>query len=216
MTPTGFSISTNGIAPGELVILIADVDNGGPAQYPPMPGFTQLTQNYWGAGIDGQSFVIAWKIATTMEPPAYTDNYAMGGSGATTVTLLAVTGFDPQMPLGPFAVNIDTSGSTAPDGWVAGVTTPVDHSAVVYVNGADWVLGSGAATFMVPPGFTELTELGDRGNNEFDWTTQEVAWKVEADAASTGPITATTTASSVNGAVTGYGIGALLSIRPAP
>ena len=95
------------------------------------------------------------------------------------------------------------------------MTTDVDHSALVYVNGADWLIGNATATFSIPAGFTELTQLGDRGNTEFDWTTQEVAWKVAADAAATGPITAKTTATNTSGAVTGYGIGALLSIRPA-
>ncbi len=216
MTSTGFSISTNGIAPGELVILIADVDNGGPQEYPPMAGFTQLTRNYWGAGIDGQSFMIAWKIASAMEPATYDETYGDGGSGATTVTMLAATGFDPEMPLGPFSVNIDTAGSTMPDGWTAGVTTEIDHSALVYVNGADWLIGHGNATFTIPNGFTELTEFGDNGNTGFDWSTQEVAWKVAADAGTTGPVTAKTTAVNAGGAVTGYGIGALLSIRPVP
>src|SRR5438477_30533 len=64
MTHSGFSIPTTGVSDGDLLILIANVDNGSSALWPnPIaPGFTQLAQTYFGS--DGQTYVADWKIAS--------------------------------------------------------------------------------------------------------------------------------------------------------
>jgi hypothetical protein len=88
----GFEIPTDGIVDGDLVLFIANIDNGGPTVWPDpiAPGFQQLVQQFYGA--DGQTYVVAWKIAGG-EPATYSGTYGGGiMSASATISLVAVSG----------------------------------------------------------------------------------------------------------------------------
>ena len=99
MTKMGFEIPTAGIVDGDLVLFIASIDNGSNTVWPnPIaPGFTQLAQNFYGS--DGETFVVAYKLASG-EPPKYTGTYGSGiGSGSSAIALIAVSGANKVMPI---------------------------------------------------------------------------------------------------------------------
>jgi hypothetical protein len=177
MTGTSFSIPTTGINNGDLVLFIGNVDNGNNTTWPlPTPQFHQLVQvNY---GTDGQTFFAAWTIANN-EPTVYAKPYVGPlGSGASTITLLAVTGADPTTPIvaSPYKISAvyDDPAVLASDG----VTTTAPDSLVIFAGGADWAGPDQTATFMQPPGYDVLDAFSDRGGLTYQWTTQLVADRV--------------------------------------
>jgi hypothetical protein len=213
MSQTGFLISTGGIEDGDLVLFIASIDNGGETTYPSpiAPGFTQLDQHFYGN--DGQTYVVAWKIASG-EPTTYAGTYGPGTpgvvSGASTVTLIAVSGADPLTPINASASSFDTGANMSPVvGSSSGVTTTVDHCLVVYASGADWATMSGTTSFTPPTGFTPLTEIADHGDTTWDWTAQQVDYTTQSSAGATGAI-----AGSMAGTHPGVAWTAIIAIAP--
>jgi hypothetical protein len=214
MAQDGFSIPTNGVVDGELLLFIASIDNGSNTVFPnPIaPGFTQLTQQFYGH--DGQTFTVQWKIADH-EPVNYSGTYGSGlGSGASVLTLFAIRDFDPTTPINASRVfhdPISLADATPVVGTSMGVTTTVDNCLLVYASGADWGGAGGTNTFEHPTGFTPLAEVGDHGDNSWDWTSQQVDGKVQASAGPTGVVTG-----SLTGTFNGTAWTVLLAIAPRP
>jgi hypothetical protein len=212
MSKEGFSISTAGIHDGDLVIFVASIDNGGPTTWPaPLaPGFQQLAQQYFGG--DGQTFVVAWKIADH-EPAVYAGAYGTsGGSGSSVISIIAITGASPVKPIDTSYVSLQTSAASSPVVCESpGVTTTVDDALVLFVGGSDWSNLTGSNTFTLPDGFTSLVQLGDRGNNMWDWSSHEIGYAIQAQAGATGPLVG-----SLAGTQTGQGYSVVVAIAPAP
>lgn len=174
MSQAGYSVTSSGITDGELVLFIANIDNGSSTVWMLPPGFHQLHQiNY---GNDGQTFVVGWKIADHEVSP-YAESYGAGiNSGHAVITVLAVTGADPAGPTSTYTLgtNQTQSPATVPS---QGVATTAPSSLVIFAGGVDWDQPDVAstATFTEPAGFSTLEELSDRGGVTFDWTTLMVS-----------------------------------------
>lgn len=198
MAMTGYSIATTadtgGLADGELLLLVACVDNGSDTVWPnPIaPGFTQIFQRRWGN--DGQSCAIAYKIAAN-EPATYAGTYGPGiVSGSALIALLAIRGASSTTPVSDSTFVVDTGGGKNPvNATSPGVTTTVPGSLVLYATGSDWECFEVTdVTFSTPAGFTQLFASSDRGALPAkDWTTFQIATQTLAVPGSTGQITST-------------------------
>jgi hypothetical protein len=192
MSQGGYAIDTAGIVDGDLVFFIGSIDNGSNMIWPnPIaPGFTQIGQAYFGN--DGQTFVVQYKIANN-EPAQYSGAYGQGnGSGSATISLIAVSGVAAN-PINNTMVSFDPSTVTMTPviGQSTGVTTTVPGCAILYMSGADWYNTPGMNTFTPPSGYTPLAQIGDHGNNMWDWTSQQVAYTIQPTAGPTGTISGT-------------------------
>lgn len=200
MSHDAFEVSTAGVVNGELLLIIANVDNGSSTLWPnPIaPGFTQLVQSFYGN--DGQTYVVAWKIANN-EPATYTGTYGNGkGSSSATMTLIAVSGANQTAPINYFYQQYATGSNVNPvPANNPGVTTTVDDCLLIYAAGVDWVGAVNSNTFTQPSGFTQLAALGDRGDNTWDWTSQMVGQKPHPTKGPTGAINGTLTSASSSG-----------------
>lgn len=189
MTKNGFEIPTAGIVDGDLVLFIASIDNGSNTVWPnPIaPGFTQIAQAFYGS--DGQTFVVAYKIADG-EPPKYTGTYGSGiGSGSSAIALLAVSGANQVMPIDNSLASFSSAAGMSPvDGSSTGFVTTAANCTLVLAGGVDWLGAGGSNTFTLPNGFTSLSQLGDRGNLTWDWTSQQVSWATQPTAGATGAV----------------------------
>lgn len=192
----GYSLPTAGVVDGELLLIIACIDNGSDTVWPtPLgPGFRQTFQRFWGN--DGQTCAIDWKIADN-EPAAYTGTYGPGiVSASSLLVLVAIPGADPVLP---FEGSVDLTGSgtgTNPvQAMSPGVTTTVPNSLVLYATGSDWECFEVTdVTFTVPTDFTQLFVASDRGNTATkDWTTFQIATRYMPTPGPTGTITNTET-----------------------
>ena len=215
MSSDGFTVKTTGIVDGDLVLFIGSIDNGNPTKWPnPIAaGFVQLDQSFFGS--DGQTAVAAWKIAHG-EPPTYTNVYGISSSSATaTITLLAISGIDPTTPINDFvpdsppAMTLDVMPTP---GVSSGVTPTVGDCTLVYASAADWFTSNGGSnTVEVPTGFTSLAKFGDRGDNSWDYTSEQVAYRALVPSGATGPVVG-----SLDGTATATAWTALIAIAPAP
>ena len=191
MSHDGYEISTAGIEDGDLVLFIANVDNGSDSVWPDpvAPGFTQLYQSYYYGG-DGQTYVVDWKIADH-EPMAYIGLYGTGrGSSAATIALIAVTGYHDAAPINASAA-ANEPGQDGADPATAtsdGVNTSVPNTTLIWAYGSDWIQALGENTFAPPAGFTELVAFGDHGGMSGDWTSQEISYRANPSSGPTGPI----------------------------
>ena len=113
MTKDHFEVPTVGIHPGDLVLFIASVDNGAPGMWPVRDAaFTEIAQQFYNGD---QTFVVAWRIATAAETATYGGNYtSTGGSGAATISLVAVSGVDPIAPINGVALNTGVPPTISP------------------------------------------------------------------------------------------------------
>ncbi len=210
MSQLGYEIPTAGVVNGELLLFIATIDNNGSNVWPDpfAPGFAQLAQVEYG--VDGQNYVVAWKIANN-EPAIYSGSYVTNnGSGSTSATLLAVSGAHASAPINVFLSSF-ASGSEV-DPVVAasvGVTTTAANCTLIYAAGADWATGPGSTTFSTPAGYTQLAALGDHGGPMWDWSAHQVAWATQAAAGPTGAVTG-----SFDGTQSGLGWTVLIAIAP--
>ena len=200
MTKTGFEVPTGGIVDGDLVIFVGAIDNGSNTLWPDpiAPGFTQIAQNYFGS--DGQTFVVAYKIASG-EPAKYSGTYGVGnGSGSATITLIAVSGANKTKPIDDSLAGFSSAAGTTPvAGGSAGVVTTSPSCALILASGADWLGAGGTNNWTLPGGFTSLAQFGDHGTLAWDWTSQQVSWAPEAAAGPTGTISWSATGSPQNG-----------------
>ncbi len=200
MTGTTWEISAAGVEPNDLLLLIGNVDNGSDNVWGGLAtlGFTQLVQQFYNGG-DGQTFVAAWKIATASEPATYSGTFGDGiASAAATIALVGITDYDDALtsPVTDSiaAVEPGFAGTMPSTATSPGVTTRASDSLLIWATGSDW-LGSegGSNTFDAPAGFTSLVTLGDRGNNQFDWSSEQIAYRVQPAAGASGEIHGTLT-----------------------
>jgi len=189
MTKTQFEVPTAGIVDGDLVVFIANIDNGSNTLWPDpiAPGFTQIAQAYYGS--DGQTFVAAYKIAHN-EPPKYTGTYGQGnGSGSSVITLIAVSGANSAKPVDNSLASFSSApGMTPVDGGSTGFVTTAANCTLLLAGGVDWLGAGGTNTFTLPGGFTSLSQLGDHGTAAWDWTSQQVSWSTQPLAGATGAV----------------------------
>jgi len=189
MTKTAFEVPTAGIVDGDLVLFIANIDNGSNTLWPDpiAPGFTQIAQSYFGS--DGQTFVVSWKIANN-EPPKYTGIYGSGnGSGSAVIALIAVSGASSVMPVDNSLATFSSAAGMSPVvGSATGFSTTAANCTLILAGGVDWLGQGGTNTFTLPNGFTKLSQLGDHGTMAWDWTSQQVAWSTQAAAGATGNV----------------------------
>jgi hypothetical protein len=215
-----YSISTSGLADGDLLLFLANVDNGANDVFVLPPGFTQLYQNFYLGG-DGQTFAAGYKMigSAADEPISYSEMYGPNISSACAVIMLvAVTGYNAAHP---FDTTTMTVGSTADDPVVlrGRLTTTVANDLLVLAGGADWLSGYGSnatngnVTFDPPPGYTLVEGITDSGGISVVWTTQMVATRVAATPGDTGAEDGTMTATPT---ITGIPWTVELAIEPAP
>lgn len=210
MSQLGYEIPTAGVVNGELLLFIATIDNNGSNVWPDpvAPGFAQLAQGEFG--VDGQNYVVAWKIANT-EPAIYSGSYVTNnGSGSTSATLLAVSGVHASAPINVFLSSFASGSEVDPVvAASAGVTTTAANCTLIYAAGVDWATGPGSTTFSTPAGYTQLAALGDHGGPQWDWSAHQVAWATQAAAGPTGAVSG-----SFDGTQSGLGWTVLVAIAP--
>lgn len=193
MAQNRYAISTTGIADGDLVVFIANIDNGSNDLWMLPPGFTKLYQLFYNGG-DGQTFVAGYKIVghATDEGLSYTEPYGPGvASGCAVVMVIAITGYDPT---NPFDDTTMTAGVTADNPVVlrSQVTTTRPNDRLILAGGADWLSGygsnaqSGNTSFDPPTNFDLVDGISDSGGAGFTWTSQLIATRVAATAGPTG------------------------------
>jgi hypothetical protein len=189
MTKTTFEIPTAGIVDGDLVVFIGSIDNGSNTVWPDpiAPGFTQLAQAYYG--MDGQTFVVSYKVASS-EPPKYTGTYGLGlGSGSSAIALVAVSGARSVMPIDNSLASFSSAAGMNPvNGGSTGFVTTAANCTLILAGGADWLGEGGSNAWVLPSGFTSLSQLGDHGTVDWDWTSLQVSWGTQAIAGATGAI----------------------------
>ena len=216
MSKMGFGIMSAGVNEGDLVVFIANVDNGAQGFWHLPAGFNQGVQNVYGQ--DGQDYVIAWKIATAAEPSYYVGTYTSAAqtSAAATITLISVTGYNPQLPISVWLPTDHYAPTDPADTSSAGITTTADNSMLIFAAGADWTPNGGSNTYVLPADFQLLTSVGDR-NTHWDWTSQVVAYKVQPVAGPTGALTSSLTGRSFPDGATpipGGGWNVVFAINP--
>ncbi len=211
MSISGFEISTSGVVNGDLLLIIASIDNGSDTLWPnPIAsGFTQLYQKVYGN--DGETFMISWKIANN-EPVQYNGVYGPGIiSGSAAITLLAISGANNSTPINATNFHYDVGVDTAPVvSTSTGVTTTVNNCTIIYASGVDWVNTPGSSVFTQPAGYSMITHLGDNGTDSWDWTSQQVSYLKKPTSGATGAL------SSIDSAGVSVGIGwsAVIAIAP--
>ena len=220
MSQQGYGVSTSGIADGDLVLFIANIDNGTSDLWVLPTNFLPLYQVFYNGG-DGQTFVAGYKIVDSAagEGLAYTESYGPGvASGCAVVMIMAVTGFD---RVHPFDAKAMSEGSVAANPVVlrGQLTTTRANDRIVLAGGADWLSGygsnaqSGNTTFDVPSGYDLVDGIADSGGIAFTWTSQLIATRVAATPGDTGIEDAHMLSSPT---VTGTPWTVQLAIAPAP
>jgi hypothetical protein len=217
MSEAGYAVLTTGINDGDLVLLIANSDNGANNLFNVPAGFTQIVQREYGT--DGQTYVIAYKIAGSTEPMQYTGTYnpQVSSSHAATVSLIAITGYNAANPIEALYPTDHQTPTDPADVSSAGIVTTANNSLLIYAAGADWTPSNGENAATVPSGYTLLTSIGDR-DTHWDWTSQVIAKMPQAIAGSTGALSNTLTGISYSDHTThipGGGWNVLLAIAPA-
>lgn len=201
MSRSNWEISTAGVNNGDLLIIVATIDNGSDTLWPNpfASGFTQAYQKYYGN--DGQTLAVAWKIANG-EPTSYSGTYVNPSvSYSSVITLLAVSGASASNPLRAQNITFAT-GSNKPSPVTAsstGVTAPVANCTSLFFASIDWQEHIGTSSFSGPAGYTTLVEKADRGASTWDWTSLQVSFKKLTAAGATGTVSSVETASGRTG-----------------
>jgi hypothetical protein len=222
MSNDHYGIASSGAAAGDLLLLIANIDNGDDTVFSVPAGFTQMFQHNYGQGLDGQTFAAFYKIATSAEPVVYAgpyDNSVASTSDAAALTLLAITGYASGNEIN--VARYDDNGTTNAGSPVSplsfGVTTTQPGCLLIFAAGVDWSSnGAGStAVFEPPTGFTMLSAFGDHGETAgiYDWTNLMTAWSTAPQQGPTGPITASIDSVPANA---GSEWAATIAITPAP
>jgi hypothetical protein len=191
MTSTGYSISTTGVHDGDLLLLIANIDNGEDFEIPAPPNFATMYDDFYGT--DGQTYFVAYKIANGEADTYQGDYVSTGGSQMGAMTLVAIAGADPVNPINDYNTYVGSDYENSPV--LAPVTTAsdattVDNCLVIVAAGADWENTSGGTDIV--EGFTGsatlLTELTDQGSaaTTLEWTSQTLGYFTQAGSGSLG------------------------------
>ncbi len=210
MSSSGYYIPTDGIQNGDLVLFIANVDNGAAGTWKlPTSSFRQQDQRTFGS--DGETYFVAWTIASN-EPAVYMQPYGPGiNSASAAIALVAVSGVDPSNPITAHDHLEAAGGMTPPVAITPSVTTTVASSLLIYAAGADWLVQGGNNTFDPPSGFTKLASFGDNGDDTWNWTSLAIAYSVQANPGPSGAITGT-----LQSPYNGIAWGVDLAIAPPP
>jgi hypothetical protein len=191
MSQAQYAIPTAGIASGDLVLFLANMDNGDMTNtvFTLPDGFTQIFQTYFYGG-DGQSYVAGYKIVDNVsaEPLTYTKPYGAGlMSGCAVVVLIGVTNFDRANPIDSKVESHEAAGED-PVTMRSHITTTRPNTRLIFAGGADWLTGGGTfhASFVAPPTFDTLDTVSDEGSGAFTWATELVATRVAAAAGDSG------------------------------
>jgi len=192
MSGSGWTIPTTGVHDDDLLLFIANIDNGSVDAWQLPAGFTSSANNFFGS--DGQTYVAGYKRAHG-EASSYSASY--GGtnivSASAVIMLLAVTGYDPAQPVSS-AIDMPGAVGVHPVPLAGDVTTVRANSLLVFAGGADWLSGTGAnLTQTPPPGYTTIEAITDRGGSSVTWTSQLVAYKVQPTVGDTGQHTGSIT-----------------------
>ena len=198
-------VPPNSIHEGDLLLIIGNVDNG-PQWNLPDASWHQERNVFFGG--DGQTFVVFSKTATATEPDHYAQNIMAVSSGAFTATLLDIP------KAGAFVVQHRTASTS--ENPVHNTADPVTISApntmVIFAAGADWLSSTNTFSTAPPTDYTPLASFGDRDNQDFWWTTQQIAYAYYPTPQTTPTLTGTSTSQNISGqswAVT-------IAIEPAP
>jgi hypothetical protein len=217
MTGSGYSISTAGIIDGDVVLLIANIDNGINDDFElPGPNFTRLFDYKYGA--DGQTYFAAYAIAHD-EGAVYTGAYTQtGGSQNAAMTLLAIAGADTSNPINYFNDHLGSNAVQSPIAEVTGGSdaTTTDSCVVVVAAGADWENSAGGTVVEeVSSEVMLLAELTDEGNlsTNLEWTSQTVGWFPQPTA---GPLGSNSIKLVSGSAEMGQPWGIVIAVAPAP
>jgi len=185
MTASSWAIATTGVHDNDLLLFIANIDNGSSDTWVLPSNFTQTAQNFFGT--DGETYVAGYAIAHS-EPPEYNGVY--GGtnihSASAVIMLLAVTGYDPSQPV---FQSVDMAGSVGVDPvpLASDLMTNRANTLLVFAGGADWFNSAGAQVVSAPPtGYTTIQALTDEGGSHLTWTSLLTAYKVQPTAGDTG------------------------------
>jgi hypothetical protein len=217
MSGSGYSIPTTGILDGDLVILIANIDNGINDDFA-LPGsnFMKLFDAKYGA--DGQTYFAAYGVAHNVGA-VYTGAYVQtGGSQNAAMTLLAIAGADTSNPINYFKDHLGSDAVQSPDAEVTGETdaTTTNNCVAVVAAGADWENSAGGTVVEeLPSELMLLAELTDEGNlkTQMEWTSQTVGWFPQPTAGLLG----SNSISLVTGsAEMGQPWGIVIAVAPAP
>jgi hypothetical protein len=201
MSRTNWEISTSGVVNGDLLIVVANIDNGSNTLWPNpfATGFTQLYQKFYGN--DGQTLQISYKIANN-EPASYSGTYVTPSvSYSSVISLIAISGANQMTPI--HTSNIDhatgANKSSPITATSTGVTTTVPNCTLVFVSSIDWMETIATSSFTTPAGFTPLVQTGDRGTSTWDWTSTQIYFKKTTASGASGSISSVETAAGRTG-----------------
>lgn len=206
------AVPPNAIHEGDLLLIVGNVDNG-PQWQKPDASWQQQRNVFFGN--DGQTFVVFTKVATAAEPDHYEGAIFSVSSGACTVSLLAVPkagNFTVQHRFAPQCGSAGGCGENPVHQLADPVTTNVANTMVIYAAGADWLDQTDTFATTPPDGFAPLASFGDKDNQDFWWTNQQIAYKIY-DVPQTTPLLMGSTAT---GSTNGQSWALTIAIEPGP
>jgi hypothetical protein len=191
MAQAGYWISTSGIADGDLVLFIANMDNGDNGVFVLPPGFTKLYEVFYDLAGDGQTFVVGYKIVDHVSTEGDNYSHAYGTSnlhsGCATVSLIGVIGYDHANPIDAKMMSESVTG-LSPVIVQGQLTTVRANTRLILAGGADWFSGStaGDVTFTKPANFDYLDNITDSGGISAIWSSQTIATRLAPTPGDTG------------------------------
>lgn len=186
------AVPANSIHQGDLLLIIGNVDNN-PVWNLPDSSWHQERSVFFGN--DGQTFVVFSKFATSSEPDHYGGNIMAVQSGAFTATLLDI----PKAGAIALQHRTASTGENPVHNIADPVTITVPNTMVIFAAGADWLASTNSFSTTPPDGYTPLASFGDTDNQDFWWTTQQIAYAYYATAQTTPTLTGTTTSNNIAG-----------------
>lgn len=217
---TAWQLSTTGLQPGELAIIIGNVD-GGTTLLGLSSDFALLAEQAFGP-TPGQTYFAFAKTAGTNEPDAYGGSYgAASATGFSAIALIAIAGASAAPPISAHAndncvMSCTTTAGPAVKLDAPQLTTVADGSMLVFAGGADW-LGNGHVAFQPPQEMTALTQLTDEGTAtayNFEHSTLLVATTIQPDHGLTAAYSGQSTNLKTGGVVGGLPWTILIAVAP--
>lgn len=187
-----FAVPPNSIHEGDLLLIIGNVDNG-PQWNLPDASWHQERNVFFGG--DGQTFVVFSKIATATEPDHYGGPIMAVSSGAFTATLLDI----PKAGAIALQHRTASTGENPVHNIADPVTITIPNTLVIFAANTNWLSSTSTFSTTPPDGYTPLASFGDKDNQDFWWTTQQVAYAYYATAQTTPTLTGTTTSGNIVG-----------------
>jgi hypothetical protein len=191
MQQSGYWITTSGITDGDLVLFIANMDNGDNNVFALPPGFMKLYEVFYDLSGDGQTFAVGYKIIdhASGEGSSYSNPYSTGNlhSGCAVISLIGVTGYDPANPFNDKTMSESNTG-ISPIVMQGELTTTRANTRLILAGGADWFTSSssGDVTFEKPANFDFLDTVTDSGGISVVWASQAIATRLAPTPGATG------------------------------